>query len=141
MKRLLFAILISLFFISCQPGDNYPVVQAESAKPVQVAQGSLFDGSWYGKAKSVPFSQTCGGAEFRIDITNSILNGKGSDLEGSLLVFNGFISEAETIHMRTVSTYIGNIAVTGRFSSKQTAKGTWKAGKGCSGTWILEKEK
>jgi hypothetical protein len=141
MRKFLLVIFINLVLISCQSDGYNPVMQTERAKPVPVDQGGLYGGTWTGEAISVPYTETCGGAELTIEIKNSRLKGNGSDLQGSSLRFDGFISEKETIYMKSTSAYIGNLKITGKLTSMQVAKGSWKGDKGCNGTWILTKEK
>ena len=138
-KTLLVSILI-LLLIACQSDGKNPNMQTQGAKPVPGDQGGIYDGTWTGEAISVPFTNECGGAELVIEITNSKLNGTGSDLLGGRLGFNGFISDGQSIYAKSSSTFIGNLKITGRFITEQTAKGTWKAGKGCKGIWLLTKE-
>ncbi|MBW2408926.1 MAG: hypothetical protein JRF72_03945 [Deltaproteobacteria bacterium] len=140
MRKVLWVSIIYLVLIACQSDGYNPTIQKEKAKPVPVGQGGIYDGTWTGEAISVPFTDECGGAELVIEITNSSLKGTGSDLQGSRLGFNGFISDGQSIYAESSSTFIGNLKITGRFISERTAKGTWKAGKGCKGIWLLTKE-
>ena len=140
MRKILWVSIICLVLIACQSDGNNPKMQTQRAKPVPVDQGGIYDGTWTGEAISVPFTDECGGAELVIEITNSKLKGTGSDLQGGRMGFDGFISDGQSIYADSSSTFIGNLKITGRFISKRTAKGTWKAGKGCNGIWLLTKE-
>ena len=140
VRKMLLAMIMSLVLIACQSHGYHPTMQTETAKPVPVDQGGIYDGTWTGEAISVPFTDECGGAELVIEITNSRLKGMGRDLQGGRLGFDGFISEGQTIYAESSSTYIGNLKITGQYISKYTAKGTWKGSKGCKGIWLLTKE-
>ena len=140
MRKFLLVSVMNLLLIACQSDGYNPTIQTEGAKPVPVDQGGLYDGTWTGEAISVPFTDECGGAELVIEITNSKLKGTGSDLQGGRMGFNGLISDGQSIYAESSSTFIGNLKITGRFISERTAKGTWKAGKGCNGIWLLTKE-
>ena len=140
MRKILLVSIMNLVLIACQSDGFNPTMQTETAKPVPVDQGGIYDGTWSGEAISVPFTNECGGAELVIEITNSKLKGTGSDLQGSRLGFDGFISEGQAIYAESSSGYSGNLKITGQFISKRTAKGTWKAGKDCNGIWLLTKE-
>ena len=140
IRKILLVIILSLVLISCQTDGHNAIQQTERAKPVPVDQGGIYNGIWTGEAISVPYSETCGGAELAIEITNSRLKGNGYDLQGSPLGFDGFISDGQTIYMESDSAYIGHLKITGKIISAHTAKGSWKGGRGCSGVWLLTKK-
>ena len=71
MRKILPLVILSLALISCQIDGHNTIKRIARAKPVPVDQGGIYDGIWRGKAISVPYTETCGGAEFVIEIINS----------------------------------------------------------------------
>lgn len=107
------------------------------------AQAGSLQGKWTGEAKPRVYDDWCQGApEMQFTIkADGTLKGSASDEDGNRMRLKGAVKDGK-IDIDPISTPIGTIKfITVEEQTDSRVSGTWKANRGCGGTWFFEKKK